>query len=390
MKIEKHKLFAFALSAISTGILISCVRPDDNLDSTKKDDANIKPNDGQLSSTDAKTEIKATKVNKINRNISELQPLELNNEILIAYLMHVNRDIIQVLYQNSANKSQQLYESSKKLCNSGKVNNEALKKLRADWLLMAKAWAQAEAINYGPAYDEMAHLYINYFPDERKLVHKSVVNLVKDNPTLNAEQFANESAIVQGVPALEDILYTNDYLDEGQCRYVISASAELNRRLSDIATQWKNKGDVLLGTTNPTKGMDQYFNGLLFHIENLKSTGLAKPLALNTKKKGHVPAHTAGQSREIFSAKLLVLQKSFSDPKLVELFGKDKKIIDKLILSVKDIQTQLDAMPDDITKADTDMQQALYDSMTDMTKQIKRGVMPLLGIQVGFNSTDGD
>ena len=47
-------------------------------------------------------------------------------------------------------------------------------------------------------------------------------------------------------------------------------------------------------------------------------------------------------------------------------------------------------MPEDIAEADKETQQKLYDDLTKVTQTIKRQLIPTLGVQVGFNSTDGD
>ncbi len=402
---KKQKLMALALSAISTGILISCAKPADNnapadkdLDKAPKDaknaqDSKTVANDKQANSAQTSEKTADTAQNNPLNNPPSVQPLNLSPEQATAYLKHVSKDIILPLYQHSAEQSKDLHEQSKSLCQSGqaeKVSTADLTKLRKQWLAVAEAWAKAEVVNFGPATENMAHLYINYFPDERGLVHKSVANLVKDNPNLNPIKFSDESAIVQGVPALEDILYTNESLDKAQCNYVISASNELYRRLNSISEQWQKNGNTLLDTANPTTGMNQYFNGLLFHIENLKSTGIGKPLGLISHKKGHVPAHTSGESKAIISAKLAILKQTLNDNQLVDLIGDNSDIAQKMTASIEQIETELSSLPNDISKAPQAQQQALYDKLTDLTKQIKRGLMPLLGVQVGFNSTDGD
>jgi predicted lipoprotein len=47
-------------------------------------------------------------------------------------------------------------------------------------------------------------------------------------------------------------------------------------------------------------------------------------------------------------------------------------------------------MPEDITQADKADQQQLLEQMAEITRVIKRQLIPTLGIRVGFNSTDGD
>jgi hypothetical protein len=47
-------------------------------------------------------------------------------------------------------------------------------------------------------------------------------------------------------------------------------------------------------------------------------------------------------------------------------------------------------LPEDLATATPEQQKALYDKLTELAQVVKRQLMPTLGIQVGFNSTDGD
>ncbi|MGP4847047.1 hypothetical protein ACTXGQ_23260, partial [Marinobacter sp. 1Y8] len=66
------------------------------------------------------------------------------------------------------------------------------------------------------------------------------------------------------------------------------------------------------------------------------------------------------------------------------------KVSDNLSTALADTTALLAQMPEDLSKANKDDQQALYDHLTDVTRLIKRQLIPALGIRVGFNSTDGD
>ena len=241
----------------------------------------------------------------------------------------------------------------------------------------------------------MSNLYINYYPDERGLVHSGVADLIAANPKLTPEQLAGESAIVQGVPGLEEALFANDSLDAGQCAYVISASSALSTRLKDIEKNWQQNATDLLAidkTAESDRGLNQWINSLLSLIETMKSNAIDQPLGLTGKAKGHLPAATAGQSRAIINAKLDTINKAMTDPVLTAILGSndENKVSDNLSTALADTTALLAQMPEDLSEANKDDQQALYDHLTDVTRLIKRQLIPALGIRVGFNSTDGD
>ena len=381
MKIN-HAL-AMALSALSAGILISCVKP---ADETKAPEV-----DSQVTQDSATSTATAEKDNSTDKIIA----VDISADTEKTYLTHVANDIVIPAYADAAKQSDLLHELAQKSCQQAPVSGNELQALRAQWLVLAQAWAGAEMINFGPATASMSNLYINYYPDERGLVHGGVADLIAANPKLTAEQLANESAIVQGIPGLEEALYANDSLDAGQCAYVMSASSALSTRLKDIEKNWQQNSITLLAidkTAESDQGLNQWFNSLLSLVETMKSNAIDQPLGLTGKKKGHLPAATAGQSRAIINAKLATLNKAMTDPVLTAILGSNNEnaVADNLSTALADATTLLAQMPEDLATADKATQQELYDKLTTITRIIKRQLIPTLGIRVGFNSTDGD
>ena len=374
---------AMALSALSAGILISCVKPAEESKAPEVDNQVA-----QESATSATTDEK-------DNNAEKISAVDISPDTEKTYLTHVANDIVIPAYADAAKQSDLLHDLAKKSCQQAPVSGDKLQELRDQWLVLAQAWAGAEVVNFGPATASMSNLYINYYPDERGLVHSGVADLIAANPKLTAEQLANESAIVQGVPGLEEVLYANDILDAGQCAYVMSASSALSTRLKDIEKNWQQNATDLLAidkTAESDRGLNQWFNSLLSLVETMKSNAIDQPLGLTGKAKGHLPAATAGQSRAIITAKLATLNKAMTDPVLTAILGgnNENAVADNLSTALADTTTLLAQMPEDLATADKATQQELLDHLTSITRIIKRQLIPTLGLRVGFNSTDGD
>ncbi|WP_040642031.1 imelysin family protein [Psychrobacter aquaticus] len=383
MKIN-HAL-AMALSALSAGLLISCVKP---ADENKAPDV-----DSQKVAQDSTAS--ASSVEGTGDSAVQMTAVDISADTEKAYLTHVANNIVIPAYADAAKQSDILYDLAQKHCQQAPVDGTELQALRDQWLVLAQAWSSAEMINFGPATASMSNLYINYYPDERGLVHSGVAELIAANPNLTPEQLANESAIVQGVPGLEEVLYANDSLDAGQCAYVISASSALSTRLKDIEKNWQQNATELLAidkTAESDQGLNQWFNSLLSLVETMKSNAIEQPLGLAGKAKGHVPAATAGQSRAIINAKLATLNTVLTDPVLTAILSSNNEnnVADSLSTALADTTTLLAQIPEDLTTADKATQQKLHDHLITVTRLIKRQLIPTLGIRVGFNSTDGD
>lgn len=380
---KKNHVLTMALSALSAGLLISCVKPND--DNKAADTASQKVAQNSEAANDSNRAEQTTAIT----------PVEISADAQQAYLTHVANDIVIPAYTDAAKQSDILHDLAQKHCQQAPVSGAELDALREQWLVLAQAWANAEMINFGPATESMSNLYINYYPDERGLVHSGVADLIAANPNLTPTQLANESAIVQGVPGLEEALYANDSLNAAQCAYVISASAALSSRLKDIEKSWQNNATTLLAidnTANSNKGLNQWINSLLSMLEIMKTNAIDQPLGLTGKAKGHLPAATAGQSRAIINAKLAALNSTLTDPVLTAMLGSnnDTKVGNELSTALADTTTLLAQMPEDLATADKATQQQLFEQMTAITRLLKRQLMPTLGIRVGFNSNDGD
>ena len=375
---------AMALSALSAGLLISCVKPADE-NKTAEVDSQTVAQDGAASNSTAAD----------SANDEQIVAIDISAETEKTYLTHVAEDIVIPAYADAAKQSGLLHDLAQKHCQQAPVSADELQALRAQWLVLAQAWASAEMINFGPATASMSNLYINYYPDERGLVHSGVADLIAANPTLTAEQLTGESAIVQGIPGLEEALFANDSLNAAQCAYVVSASSALSARLKDIESNWQQNATTLLAidkTADSDQGLNQWFNALLSLIETMKTNAIDEPLGLTGKAKGHLPAATAGQSRAIINAKLATLNKTLTDPVLTAILGSNDEnaIAASLSSELADTTTLLAQMPEDLATADKAKQQELFDHFTTITRLLKRQLIPTLGIRVGFNSNDGD
>ena len=382
---KKHQLAAMVLSALSAGILISCTKPNEDAQATAKEQ--------DVAAKETPTTPTANS-NNTNNGVN-IKTINIDPNTAESYLTEVANNQILTAYQNVVKQSSALGSLATQSCQTGSaVSGEQLTALRAQWLELAKAWAQAEVVGFGPAMNSMSNLYINYYPDERGLVHQGVIDLIAANPTLTADQLASESAIVQGIPGLEEVLYANDSLTKEQCQYVVSASEALTARLSDVQKAWQESPEQLLGIggdQNKT-GLNRWINSVLALVETTKSTSLDQPLGITGNKKGHLPAAAAGQSRAIITAKVAALNKALTDPALVAILsdnGNDT-LADEMSTLLAEASTLLAQLPEDLAQATPDQQKALYEKLTELTQVIKRQLMPTLGIQVGFNSTDGD
>ena len=130
---------AMVLSALSAGILISCVKP--------ADESKAPEVDSQVAQESATSMAITEKDNSADK----ITAVDISADTEKTYLTHVANDIVIPAYADAAKQSDLLHDLAQKHCQQAPVSGDALKELRDQWLVLAQAWAGAEMINFGPA-----------------------------------------------------------------------------------------------------------------------------------------------------------------------------------------------------------------------------------------------
>lgn len=128
---------AMALSALSAGLLISCVKPADE-NKTAEVDSQAVAQDGAASNSTAAD----------SANDEQIVAIDISAETEKTYLTHVAEDIVIPAYADAAKQSGLLHDLAQKHCQQAPVSGDELQALRAQWLVLAQAWASAEMINF--------------------------------------------------------------------------------------------------------------------------------------------------------------------------------------------------------------------------------------------------
>jgi len=291
---------------------------------------------------------------------------------------------------------------------------DGVAELKARFAAVSKDWSAVEFITFGPVMLSLRPDRFNLFPERRNAVGRSVAEIVAD-PTderLQPERFFRLSAAVQGLPALERVLY-----DEGAVE-ALAAGPESARRcalglaiannLATIATElrsgWGNESEGLLAQLVAGKSDPVFFpdpNALLSQIvtdlagayqrvvdQRLlvvlgKNADEAKPLLADRRRSGLSKATIVAS---IDSAGALAAQ-------LAQ--GLDGKSRESLTTLLDAAQAAAAGLPDDIGEAATTAKgRRTLEGAVAAFKAAQAGIAsPLasgLGVPLGFNALDGD
>ncbi|MEP9352018.1 imelysin family protein [Xanthobacter sp. KR7-65] len=133
----------------------------------------------------------------------------------------------------------------------------------------ADAWNAVEFITFGPISLSLRTDRISFFPDRRNAITRGLAEMLADEDAarLVPERFAQSSAAVQGLPALERLLY------EDGAAEALAAGPEAARRCAlgtaiarnvaaiagEVRTAWGDKSSGVLGDIVSGKGVPALF-----------------------------------------------------------------------------------------------------------------------------------
>lgn len=279
---------------------------------------------------------------------------------------------------------------------------------------LSDGWAAVEFITFGPVTLALRADRFNLFPERRNAVARGLADLGADpnEDRLQPERFGRLSAAVQGLPALERLLYDDGgdaALVSGpeakrRCAIGLAIAGNLEAIARDIRTGWGSSSAGLLADLaagkadpvyfpDPSALMSQLVTDLAGAYQRVVDQRLlivlgktpqdAKPLLADRRRSGRSKATIQASIASADALGLLLA---------ADLDPKGRAALTKLMNAA---DAEAGKLPDDIgAAAETPRgRKALQEAVT-VFKAAQAGIAdPLasgLGVPLGFNALDGD
>jgi predicted lipoprotein len=292
-------------------------------------------------------------------------------------------------------------------------------RLQAGFGEVADAWARLEPLAFGPLIADNRIFKVNFWPDGHGVAARQLRQYLAtaDVAAAAAERLAGASVAVQGLPALEALLFdAADGLDEGseaadfRCAFVEGLAGNLDSMAEAIAAEWTAEPDgyamALTGAAadpalrvRTDDALLLYFraaSGALGRILQLK---LEKPLGADIDSADGRLVEQAGSGRS--AAAILgnlvtveALLVGADGPGLVDaagLFGSADGLRERLVTARAALEGL--AVPLSEAVADPDgrsrVQVARF-ALEDVQRVVDGRVGAAFGLGVSFNAADGD
>lgn len=264
------------------------------------------------------------------------------------------------------------------------------------------AWAPLEGYQFGPMEQNGAALRVNFWPDRKGSVRRTVKTLVTlpEDDLANPDFIATQSAAVQGFPALEALIGTDDL---PQCPAIIGISGNIARFSDDLYGGWFDAGgwaDIVrdAGPDNPVyldarEFTKEIYTALDFMLIRMRDQSLMRPLGDATGPKPHrAEAWQTDLSLPIINAQLdgitQMIEQGFAgdtrEPTrawVLDVVKQTKARVAKIDMPL----TQAVSDPDGIWLVD-----GLRSKIAYLSLQMAQDIGPDLGVETGFSPADGD
>ena len=287
----------------------------------------------------------------------------------------------------------------------------------------ATAWAPVQYISFGPVAEHQRAFRVEYWPDKRNVVGRQLAEVLakQDEAALEPQRFATTTVGVQGLPALERLLFAEDALAKLQsnekgaafrCRLLDAIGTNLTAIARDTVAGWSG-GDAsfLARIEHPSEEDEEIPNGraaagrllndLLTATIAMRDMKLLAPLgdSLEKAKPQSAEYWRSGQSIAVLNANLEGWR---------ALFGTEQGLSALLAAQPdgKQVADQVSTTADAATKALAEITLPLDKAVADpaQRKQVEAFAAQLvtlrdllagpvtttLNLPIGFNALDGD
>jgi predicted lipoprotein len=318
--------------------------------------------------------------------------------------LSVSKNLIIPAYQYFELQSKSLESAANEYCDL--QSNAKFETLKGSFHQTMDAWQAAQIYNFGPATLFNWNYRIQFWPDAKGSGPRQLKQLMEESDPvkLTEEVFARLSVGVQGLPALETLLFTpsQERLADGfPCALAVAISANLSRGATDIRQRWED------GFLNDMQGEGNFFASaqdasvelLKVLSDRIEATDLQKLRSVIGEGPDRVRlsrAESSNSARSIRNIKInmsaLHALYSGTQPNLSGLFNKEHADAievaflesNKLLRELPDSFEEALAVPEGyriVTEAATAIDRvydALKVALADST------------VYLGFNALDGD
>ena len=324
-------------------------------------------------------------------------------------------------YQSLERATQDLRGSLDGLCKQ--PSEGSLDQARAQFAATAAAWARVQYISFGAVSEQERGFRIEYWPDKRNVVGRQLADVLakQDAAALEPQRFATTTVGVQGLPALDRLLFEDGALAKFapdapgaafRCDLLGAIGVNLSTIAHEIVAGWtEGESPFLAEIEHPSEdnedlptGRDaagRLLNDLLTATIAMRDMKLLAPLgdSLEKAKPQGAEYWRSSQSIAILAANLEGWRALFGTGQglggLLATQPDGKALADELAATVDQASSALKQITVPLDKAVADPAQrklveAFAAQLIKMRDLLAGPITAKLNLPIGFNALDGD
>jgi predicted lipoprotein len=306
-------------------------------------------------------------------------------------------------YQDLAKAADAQESAWKGFCKKpSKAGIDGLKKAYND---AADAWARIEFVRYGPIGENFRYERMAYWPERKNAVARSLAKAIREPDKLTPERFKQASVAVQGLSAMERLLYDDGATDALLSGPEAARRCEIGQAISlSVATiagealeGWRGKGgmiDTLKTADEATvrETVSRLGTDLLGVYQAIGDLKLDAVTGMNPSEARPTLAETWRSGR---SARAIA--ENFAGVKAMTevIVGDDTEHGEKVLAAIQRAHDEAAGLPAPLGEMAED--EKARPKLTELRQSVRTArdlsgayIPARLGIVIGFNSLDGD
>lgn len=294
---------------------------------------------------------------------------------------------------------------------------------RSSFSALVLAWSRVEMIRFGPARSENRFERLYFWPDRRGRGRKQVMALIAKSRTepLALENLRGKSVAVQGLTALERVLYAKDsdrfaVPENTLCPLAREIARSIETTLGEIVQGWSGDNGYGATMTKPGPQNPVYRNQAEVLQEILRAASEQIQIVRNLKigsvisddpakaKPKRAPFWTSSLTLATLDANLDAVERLFSETGFEAALPEDQTwLVQSLVFEIDQARKVIRELMDDgrswidegggALVKDAHVHQRLAYSQIPLagsSSVLTEGMPEALGLTLGFNSLDGD
>lgn len=312
----------------------------------------------------------------------------------------LSKEFVAPRYADLARAASAQSEAWRSFC--ADPSEQGLDTVREAYRAAADRWSSVELVKYGPVSEDFRAERMSFWPERKNATGRGLARLLAGTAPeeLAPERIREASAAVQGLPALERLLFDDPPSDsagfggsvEGKRRCAAGQAIALNVAglAAEIRDGWPEAERKLAEPDAAKEGLRRLATDLLAAFQVMRDVNVLPVLGTDPSK---ARSRLAEGWRSGRSTRAIVLNIEAAEAMAGILLNGDKE--SNALYAIRQARQIAEALPPDFASLARDAKERhrlvlLFDALGSARDSLMADLPAALGIGFGFNSLDGD